>query len=56
MIKNYQTTSGRKIISTKFYNNLSDLGINLNMRLKDKEVVNIKNIIELRKYLLMRNI
>lgn len=37
-IKNYQTTSGRKIklFSTKFYNNLSDLGINLSMPLKDK--------------------
>ena len=42
-IKNYQTTSGRKIISTKFYNNLSDLGINLNMPLKDKNEISIKD-------------
>lgn len=39
-IKNYQTTSGRKIklfsTNTKFYNNLSDLGINLSMPLRDK--------------------
>jgi len=44
-IKNYQTTSGRKIklFSTKFYNNLSDLGINLNMPLKDKNEISIKD-------------
>lgn len=44
-IKNYQTTSGRKIklFSTKFYNNLSDLGINLSMPLKDKNEISIKD-------------
>lgn len=44
-IKNYQTTSGRKIklFSTRFYNNLSDLGINLSMPLKDKNEISIKD-------------
>lgn len=44
-IKNYQTTSGRKIklFSTKFYNDLSDLGINLSIPLRDKNEISIKD-------------
>lgn len=39
IIKNYQTTSGRKVelFSNKFYNNLEEIGINLSMPLSDKE-------------------
>lgn len=43
IIKNYETTSGRKLklFYNKFYNNLDELGINLSMPLSDKEKVNI---------------
>ena len=43
IIKNYETTSGRKLklFYNKFYNNLNELGINLSMPLSDKEEVNI---------------
>ena len=39
IIKNYTTTKGRKLqlFSTKFYNNIEELGINLSMPLKDKK-------------------
>ena len=43
VVNNYSTTSGRKIklFSNKFYNNLSELGINFSLLLKDKEEVKI---------------
>ena len=43
IIKNYKTTSGRKLklFYNKFYNSLNELGINLSMPLSDKEEVNI---------------
>lgn len=48
IIKNYETTSGRKLklFYNKFYNNLDELGINLSVPLKDKENVNIVTIDE----------
>lgn len=44
-IKNYETTSGRKIklFSNKFYKNLNDIGINLSVPLKDKNEISIKD-------------
>lgn len=43
IVNNYSTTSGRKIklFSNRFYNNLSELGINFSLPLKDKEEVKI---------------
>ena len=43
IVKNYETTSGRKLklFYNKFYNSLDELGINLSMPLSDKEKVNI---------------
>ena len=44
-IKDYQIVSGRKLklFSTKFYNNLKDIGINLNIPLKEKNRISIKD-------------